>query len=140
MQQRMDLSARRDLNNGFGDALSRAFEFAATPAIFGGVGYLIDQWLDTTPIFTIVLALWAVVGSTVLWWYRYDAKMQQIEAELVARRDIGQHGEGTKAVDVSTDSKDSKDSKEQPAAAAAAQPVISDGLLPTGVTLEGGPR
>ena len=81
MQQRMDLSARRDLNNGFGDALSRAFEFAATPAIFGGVGYPIDQWLDTTPIFTIVLALWAVVGSTVLWCYRYDAKMQQIEAE-----------------------------------------------------------
>lgn len=134
MQQRMDLSARRDLNNGFGDALSRAFEFAATPAIFGGVGYLIDQWLDTTPIFTIVLALWAVVGSTVLWWYRYDAKMRQIEAELVARRDIGQHGEGTEAVDVDDVS------KEQPAPAAAAQPVISDGLLPTGVTLEGGPR
>ncbi len=134
MQQRMDLSARRDLNNGFGDALSRAFEFAATPAIFGGFGYLIDQWLDTTPIFMIVLGAWAVVGSTVLWWYRYDARMKQIEAELVERRDIGQ------SAAASTDSRSESNTASTRTPSTVAGPAIADGLLPTGVTLEDGRR
>ena len=122
----MDLSARRDLNNGFGDALSRAFEFAATPALFGGAGYFIDRWLDTTPLFMVLLAVWAIVAQTVLWWYRYDAKMKKIEAELVARRDAGRLDESGVRVDA--------------AAAGRHVPEVSDGLLPAGVTLEDGPR
>jgi F0F1-type ATP synthase assembly protein I len=50
--------ARRELNNGFGDALSRAFELAATPAIFGGIGWLLDRWLGTR----FLVAVGIVVG------------------------------------------------------------------------------
>ena len=39
----MDLRSKRETYNGFGEALSRAFEFAVTPAIFGGIGWLIDN-------------------------------------------------------------------------------------------------
>ena len=76
----MDLRERRELNRGFGEALSRAFEFAAAPAIFGGLGYLADGALGTQPIFTIFAVVFAFVGATVRFWYGYDAEMKAREA------------------------------------------------------------
>ena len=46
----LNLSERRELNNGFGEALSRAFEIAVTPAIFGVGGYLLDRKLGVVPL------------------------------------------------------------------------------------------
>ena len=51
----MDLSDRRDLYNGFGDALSRAVELVVTPAIFGFLG-----WLGATLPFALTVALVAL--------------------------------------------------------------------------------
>lgn len=73
----VDLRARRELNNGFGEALSRAFEFAVTPVVFGFFGHLIDMRLNTSPIFLLALAAFAVVGSFVRFWYAYDREMDQ---------------------------------------------------------------
>lgn len=67
---------KRDLYNGFGDALSRAFEFAVTPAVFGFLGYLLDVRLNMVPVFTIVLLLLALVGMFVRTWYSYDEAMK----------------------------------------------------------------
>lgn len=78
----MDLRDRRDLYNGFGDGLARAFEFAATPAIFGFFGWLIDRAAGTSPIFMIVLAGLAVVGMFIRMWYAYDADMRRHEAKF----------------------------------------------------------
>lgn len=77
----VDLRARRELNQGFGEALSRAFELAVTPVVFGFFGYLIDMRLGTSPIFMLVLALFAVVGSFVKLWYAYDGAMKARDAE-----------------------------------------------------------
>lgn len=71
---------KRDLYNGFGDALSRAFEFAVTPAVFGFLGYLLDVRLGLVPVFTIVLLLMALVGMFVRTWYSYDAAMKVHDA------------------------------------------------------------
>ena len=79
----MDLRARRELNQGFGEALSRAFELAVTPVVFGFFGYLIDMRLGTSPIFLLVLALFAVVGQFVKLWYAYDGEMKRRDAEAV---------------------------------------------------------
>ena len=38
---------RRELNNGSGEALARAFELVVTPVIFGFFGWLLDGWLGT---------------------------------------------------------------------------------------------
>src|SRR5205085_2570413 len=43
----VDLRHQRDLYSGFGDALARAFEFVATPALFAFLGWLLDRWLGT---------------------------------------------------------------------------------------------
>lgn len=77
----MDLRERRELNRGFGDTLSRAFEFAAAPAIFGGLGYLADGALGTKPIATILAVVFAFTGAVVRFWYGYDAEMRVREAE-----------------------------------------------------------
>ncbi|NOX31011.1 MAG: AtpZ/AtpI family protein [Actinobacteria bacterium] len=121
----MDIESRRELNNGFGDSLSRAFEFAATPALFSGVGYFIDRIFDTQPFFMIVLLVWASVSQVLLWWYRYDAQMAKIEADLVDKRDAGLGAAGVGSGNrIST------------AAAVATGVPVADGRLPSGITLD----
>ncbi len=117
--QAMDIESRRELNNGFGDSLSRAFEFAATPALFSGVGYFIDRIFDTQPFFMIILLIWASVSQVLLWWYRYDAQMTKIEADLVDKRDAGLGGDRVSR-----------------AAAVATGVPVADGRLPSGITLD----
>jgi F0F1-type ATP synthase assembly protein I len=81
--------ARRELNNGFGDALSRAFELAATPAIFAGIGWLVDRWLGTSPLFLLVCFFFAIAGVGYMTWFRYEEEMKEHEAEAVWNRNKG---------------------------------------------------
>ena len=80
-----DLRAKRDLNNGFGEALSRAVELALTPAIFAVIGWRIDLALGTSPLFLV--ALFLLVISYVTWklFMGYDAEMRRREDELLHR-------------------------------------------------------
>lgn len=82
----MDLRERRELNNGFGNAMSRAFELAATPAIFAGFGWLLDRQLGTSPLFLLVLFFFAIAGVCYMTWKRYEEEMQAHEAEAVWNR------------------------------------------------------
>ena len=83
----MDLRVRQDLNNGFGNAMSRAFELAATPAVFGGLGYGLDRWVGTVPLFTLLLFFFGVAGTGYMTWFRYDQEMRAQEADAVWNRD-----------------------------------------------------
>lgn len=82
----MDLRDRQDLYNGFGDGLSRAFELALTPAVFGGLGFFVDRWAGTTPLFIIVFLFFAVAGVGYMTWHRYESEMQVKESEAVWAR------------------------------------------------------
>ena len=77
----MELHERRDMYNGFGDGLARAFELALTPAFFGGLGWLLDGWLGLAPLLTIVLFLFGVAGTSYMAWFRYEAEMRRVEAD-----------------------------------------------------------
>ncbi|MBW3649094.1 MAG: AtpZ/AtpI family protein [Actinobacteria bacterium] len=78
----MDASGdRQSLYNGFGDTMSRAVEFVATPAIFGWLGHLIDGRTGTRPTFTLVLACVAVVGMFLRYWFGYVHAMEAEEAK-----------------------------------------------------------
>lgn len=72
---------KRDLYNGFGNGLARAFELAVTPAVFGGLGYLLDRRLDLVPVFTIAALLFALAGMFARMWYGYDREMRAHEAD-----------------------------------------------------------
>lgn len=78
---------KRDMNNGFGDAMSRAVEFVLTPLVFGALGFLLDRWLGTTPLFAVGLALLAVVGMFLRVWYGYDLEMRRHESATRWGRD-----------------------------------------------------
>jgi F0F1-type ATP synthase assembly protein I len=69
-----------ELYNGAGEGLSRAFELALTPAIIGGIGYLLDRWLGLLPIFTIIFFLVGMGGVIARMYYAYDAKMKEHDA------------------------------------------------------------
>ena len=76
----MEQRDKRDLYNGFGDGLARAFEIAVTPAVFGAMGHGLDRWLGLTPVLTIVFVVLALVGMFVRLWYGYDTEMKAHEA------------------------------------------------------------
>jgi F0F1-type ATP synthase assembly protein I len=64
-------------------------DIALTVALFFAVGFFLDRWLGTTPIFMIALTILAVVGFFISMKYRYDAAMTQLEAERAARTRSG---------------------------------------------------
>ncbi|HVL06133.1 MAG TPA: AtpZ/AtpI family protein [Acidimicrobiales bacterium] len=66
----------QELYNGAGEGMSRAFELALTPAIIGGLGYLLDRWLGLLPVLTIVFFLVAMAGLMARMYFSYDAQMK----------------------------------------------------------------
>ena len=78
--------AQRETYSGAGDAWATAFELAVTPAVFGFLGYRLDLWVASTPLFTIVFTVVAL--SYVVWkaYAAYEAEMKVHEARLFGRR------------------------------------------------------
>ena len=65
-----------------GDAnVGRGMELALTLAIFLIGGVLLDAWLGTSPLFTIVLLAIGAVGTFTQMRYAYEQKMLALEAE-----------------------------------------------------------
>lgn len=83
----MELSQRSEPSNNYGDGMSIAFELVGTPAIVGGLGFLLDRWLGTTPLFTIVLTLVALATVAGLTIWRYNGEMRRADAERRAQRE-----------------------------------------------------
>ncbi|MEX2293404.1 MAG: AtpZ/AtpI family protein [Acidimicrobiales bacterium] len=84
-----DLSAKRELNNGFGNALTAAVELAVTPASFALIGWWIDRALGTSPLFLVVLFVFTLGYVSWKQYVSYDAKMRQQERLLPGHRNDG---------------------------------------------------
>lgn len=82
----MEPPERSRIYNGASDAFSRAVEMVATPLIFGFVGYRLDAYLGTTPLFAVVFSVFCLGYVTWKICVRYDADMVRHEAELRANR------------------------------------------------------
>jgi F0F1-type ATP synthase assembly protein I len=76
----VDLKARQHLNQGFGNALGLAVEMVGTPMLFGLLGWVLDRWLGTSPLFVVVLFVFGIVGMALKTYYAYVEKMKQHEA------------------------------------------------------------
>jgi F0F1-type ATP synthase assembly protein I len=77
-----DLSAKRELNRGAGDALSTACELAVTPALLAVIGWRLDVWLGTTPLLLLVLFLFTVCYEIWKLFGRYETRMLDEEAKV----------------------------------------------------------
>jgi hypothetical protein len=69
---------RRDLYNGFGDTLARAFEVVFTPLLFGLLGWWIDGRTHTRPLFALVFGVFTAVYTL---WKLSKGYMTRMEAE-----------------------------------------------------------
>ncbi len=63
------------------DALGMAIEIAVVMALFIGGGFALDRWLGMLPLFMIVGTVLGAVGLFTKHKYRYDEKMDALEAE-----------------------------------------------------------
>ena len=84
----MKLVPRKPINAD--SNVGRGIEFALAILLFLGLGYLLDNWLGTRPVFMIVMFLVAVVGQFAAMWYRYDASMAVHDAQRSAGAHQGQ--------------------------------------------------
>ena len=66
------------------DSLGRGVEIAVSVGVFFVIGLLLDNALDTRPVFMILCSLFSVFGSFARLWFVYDTDMQTQE---VKRRD-----------------------------------------------------
>lgn len=80
------LGERRDLNRGFGDALSTAVELALTPAIFAFLGWRLDRWLGTEPL--LLVSFFVLVVVYLFWkqFSRYGARMREEQSKMFGPR------------------------------------------------------
>lgn len=72
---------RIDPTDGPGHGLDAVF----TLVIFFGIGFGIDRLAGTTPIFMIVFTVLGAVGLFAKFKYRYEEKMDRLEAERLAK-------------------------------------------------------
>ena len=79
-----DLSAKRELNNGFGNALSTAVELAVTPIVMALIGWQIDRWLGTFPGFFLFLFAFTIGYVTWKQFTGYSTTMDRKQQELLA--------------------------------------------------------
>jgi len=66
------------------DALGRGMDFAIGTLLFFGLGFGLDRWLGTTPLFMILLVVVGIVGQFARIWFRYEHSMRALEAERAA--------------------------------------------------------
>jgi Flp pilus assembly protein TadB len=76
---------RTTTDAGLGSGAAKGAELAASVVVFFGIGWLLDAWLGTRPLFMIVCLVFAVVGHLVRVWYAYDHDMRRHEAQLASR-------------------------------------------------------
>lgn len=79
----MDRNENRHIRSGAGDALAKAFEMIATPAIFGFGGWLLDGRLGTFPLVTLLAVV--VVFSYQVWSFA-RAYTASLDEALESRR------------------------------------------------------
>ncbi len=73
------------VNQGTSDRLGIGIDVALVTLVFLGAGYLLDRWLDTKPVFMVVLVVVGLIGEFVRFWYAYTARMKVLEAERTAQ-------------------------------------------------------
>ena len=67
------------------DGLGLGIEAAVITLLFFGVGYGLDWLFGTTPIFMIVLTVVGAIGLFAKWKYRYDDRMDELEAQRASK-------------------------------------------------------
>ena len=71
--------------NALADGFSKAVEFVATPMLCGTGGYFLDRWIGTSPLFTVLLFVWALAVTVSISIREYNARMKAEDDRLLGR-------------------------------------------------------
>ena len=66
------------------DKVGKGIDVALVTLTFLGVGWVLDRWLGTKPLFMIGLVMLGLIGEFVRFWYDYDARMKVLEEQRAA--------------------------------------------------------
>lgn len=61
--------------------LGQGMEMALTLCVFLGLGWLVDRAAGTSPVFMVILVVFAMIGQSARMWFTYDARMRMLEDE-----------------------------------------------------------
>ena len=75
----------KDVRVNTEDSLGHGMDAVIVVVLFLGLGYLIDRLAGTMPVFMITMTVLGCVGLFAKFKYRYEAKMDQHEAERLAK-------------------------------------------------------
>jgi hypothetical protein len=80
----VDAAQPDTINKGMHDAMWRGhggWEMSLTPVLFGAIGWLIDGWIGSRPIVTVIAAVIGLAGSVANQYYQYNYRMEIAGAE-----------------------------------------------------------
>ena len=66
------------------DKIGKGIDVALVTLVFLGVGYALDRWLGTKPLFMVGLVVVGLIGEFLRFWYDYDSRMKVLEAQRAA--------------------------------------------------------
>ena len=66
------------------DKIGKGIDVALVTLAFLGIGYVLDRWLGTKPLFMVGLVVLGLIGEFLRFWYDYDARMKVLEAQRAA--------------------------------------------------------
>jgi F0F1-type ATP synthase assembly protein I len=79
------LRPKRDIAlMGSDDSMTKGIEIAGTVLVLFVMGFFLDRWLGTAPIFMIVLTIIAMVVQFIKMYYVYSAQMETKERQRAA--------------------------------------------------------
>jgi len=77
----------RAVENSAG-GLGHGAEMAFGVLVFFLIGFAIDYFAGTTPLFMIVMTVFSCVGNFIKMWFGYDIQMKRLEAERAEARRV----------------------------------------------------
>ncbi len=78
-------TVRTDVRVDTQDSLGHGLDAVLTLVLFLLVGFGLDSWFGTIPVFMIVMTVLAAIGLFAKFKYRYDERMDELEAERLAK-------------------------------------------------------
>lgn len=86
------LRPKRDIAlMGSDDSMTKGIEIAGTVLVLFAIGFFVDRWLGTAPIFMIVLTVVAMVVQFIKMYYVYSAQMTTKENQRAAMPTAHRH-------------------------------------------------
>lgn len=78
------------------DSLGHGMDAVIVIGLFFAAGFGLDRLLGTQPVFMIAFTILGAVGLFMTFRYRYEARMQELEAERIGRRAGGADPDSTR--------------------------------------------